>query len=80
VPFIDVKIYDRRLDEQSRQELIRRLTQAVVDVFDETIRPQTWVTLTAVALENWGIGGVQGGWLPVKGTFSAPRLLRSGCG
>ncbi|MEU9129825.1 tautomerase family protein [Kitasatospora sp. NPDC048540] len=60
MPFIDVKIYDRRLDEQSERELIERITQAVVDVFDESIRAQTWVTLTGVAPRQWGIGGVPG--------------------
>ncbi|GAA3078689.1 tautomerase family protein [Streptomyces sp. NPDC001709] len=61
MPFIDVKIYDRRLDENSERELIERLTQAVVDVFGEPVRPQTWVTLTGVPPRQWGIGGVQGG-------------------
>ncbi|MBB1242010.1 tautomerase family protein [Streptomyces durbertensis] len=60
MPFIDVKIYDRRLDEESERELIERLTQAVVDVFDESVRDQTWVTLTGVAPQRWGIGGVRG--------------------
>ena len=60
MPYIDVKIYDRRLDERSERELIERLTQAVVDVFDESVRAQTWVTLTAVPPQRWGIGGVTG--------------------
>jgi 4-oxalocrotonate tautomerase len=60
MPYIDVKIYDRRLDERSERELIERLTQAVVDVFDESVRAQTWVTLTGVSPQRWGIGGIPG--------------------
>jgi 4-oxalocrotonate tautomerase len=60
MPFIDVKIYDRRLDENSSRELIERLTQAVVDTFDEDVRGQTWVTLTGVEPRHWGIGGRPG--------------------
>ncbi|MFD7914690.1 4-oxalocrotonate tautomerase family protein [Streptomyces sp. NPDC059752] len=58
MPFIDVKIYERRLDERTERELVERITQAVVDVFDESIRPQTWVALTGVEPRRWGIGGV----------------------
>ncbi|MEU0374730.1 tautomerase family protein [Streptomyces sp. NPDC006283] len=60
VPFIEVKIYDRRLDEQSERELIERLTQATVDVFGEDIRDQTWIALSAIPPRRWGQGGVPG--------------------
>ncbi|MFI2710552.1 4-oxalocrotonate tautomerase family protein [Micromonospora sp. NPDC018662] len=60
MPYIDVKIYENRLDEKTERELIERLTAAVVDVFGESIRPQTWVTLTGVPHRRWGIGGEQG--------------------
>ncbi|QIP88257.1 hypothetical protein GLX30_34400 [Streptomyces sp. Tu 2975] len=59
MPFIDVKIYDRRLDEESERALIERLTQATVDVFGEDIREQTWITLTPAATPL-GLGGVPG--------------------
>ncbi|GGT43834.1 tautomerase family protein [Streptomyces kurssanovii] len=60
MPFIEVKIYDRRLDEESERALIERLTQATVDVFGEDIRDQTWITLTPVPPHRWGLGGVPG--------------------
>jgi len=60
VPFIEVKIYDRRLDEQSERELIERLTQATVDVFGEDIRDQTWIALSAIPPRRWGQGGTPG--------------------
>ncbi|MEU3838466.1 4-oxalocrotonate tautomerase family protein [Streptomyces sp. NPDC028635] len=60
MPFIDVKIYERRLTEESEADLIERLTQAVVDVFGEDVRDQTWIALTGVPPQRWGIGGTPG--------------------
>ena len=54
---IDVKIYEHRLDPDTRRELIAKLTDAVTAVFGEEIRPNTWIVLTPVPAENWGIGG-----------------------
>ncbi|MER7203042.1 hypothetical protein CG723_42115 [Streptomyces sp. CB01635] len=60
MPYIDVKIYDRRLTPESERALIERLTQATVDVFGEDIRAQTWITLTGIPAERWGIAGTPG--------------------
>ncbi len=46
MPFIDVKLYDRRLTEETERALIEGLTRAVVDVLGEEAREQTWVALT----------------------------------
>ncbi|MFE7842649.1 4-oxalocrotonate tautomerase family protein [Streptomyces sp. NPDC057474] len=60
MPYIDVKIYERRLTRESERALIERLTQAVVEVFGEEIREQTWVSLTGVPPQRWGIAGAPG--------------------
>jgi len=60
VPYIDVKLYEGRLDPDSTRRLIERLTQAVVDVYGEDIRDQTWVVLQGVPPARWGIGGRPG--------------------
>lgn len=67
MPFLDVRIYEGRLNEQTERELIARLTQAVVDVFGEPIRDQTWVVLTGVPPERWGIAGAPGASGPQPG-------------
>jgi 4-oxalocrotonate tautomerase len=58
MPIIEVKAFDRRFDdsEQSRL-LIERLTDALVSVYGEAIRAETWVLLEGVAPEHWGFGG-----------------------
>ncbi|MFF6918362.1 tautomerase family protein [Streptomyces sp. NPDC012466] len=60
MPFIDVKIYDRRLTPESERALIERLTQATVDVLGEEVREQTWITLTGIPAQRWGIAGKPG--------------------
>jgi 4-oxalocrotonate tautomerase len=60
MPFIDVKIYDRRLTPESERALIERLTQATVDVLGEEVREQTWITLTGIPTQRWGIAGKPG--------------------
>jgi 4-oxalocrotonate tautomerase len=61
MPLIEVQIYENRITEQTRARLIQRLTDAVVEVFGEDIRPQTWVVLTPVPPTHWGIAGQPGG-------------------
>ncbi|MFJ9447804.1 4-oxalocrotonate tautomerase family protein [Kitasatospora sp. NPDC101235] len=57
MPFIEVKIFEQRLTEQTERELVEQLTQATVNVFGESIRDQTWIVLTPVPAHRWGIGG-----------------------
>jgi 4-oxalocrotonate tautomerase len=61
VPYINVKIYEHRLDEKTEPALIERITDAVVAVFGEEMRPATWITLEPVPTHRWGIGGRPGG-------------------
>ncbi|MBN9743410.1 hypothetical protein DMP23_20295 [Amycolatopsis sp. A1MSW2902] len=60
MPYIDVKIYEGRLDPDSSRRLIARLTDAVAEVYGEAIREQTWIVLTPVPPQRWGIGGQAG--------------------
>ncbi|MEV1293174.1 4-oxalocrotonate tautomerase family protein [Pseudonocardia sp. NPDC049635] len=57
MPFIDVKIFEQRLTPQTQEQLVTELTDAVVRVFGESIRDQTWVVLDGVDPARWGIGG-----------------------
>lgn len=60
MPFIDVKLYQGRLNERTEQELITRITDAVVGVFGEEVRKDTWIVLNEVPAPRWGIGGRRG--------------------
>jgi len=58
MPIIEVKAFERRFQdpEQSRL-LIERLTDALVSVYGEAVRSETWVLLEGVAPDRWGFGG-----------------------
>jgi 4-oxalocrotonate tautomerase len=57
VPLIDVSILDGRLTPETAERLIARLTDAVADVFDDSVREHTWVVLRPVPPARWGIAG-----------------------
>ncbi|OKH99769.1 hypothetical protein A6A06_22080 [Streptomyces sp. CB02923] len=61
MPFVEVKIFEQRLTEQTERELVEQITQAAVNVFGEDVRDQTWVVLTPVPAHRWGIGGATHG-------------------
>lgn len=61
MPFIDVSILSHRLTPETREQLIARLTDAIVEVFDEDVRDHTWVALRPVPAEEWGIAGKPAG-------------------
>jgi len=54
MPLINVK--DVFTPDQKR-EIIERLTDAMVSVEGENMRPVTWVVVEEVASGDWGIGG-----------------------
>jgi 4-oxalocrotonate tautomerase len=60
MPMIEMKIYESRLNPDIRRGLISKLTNAVVDVFGEGIREQTWIVLTPVRESHWGVAGTPG--------------------
>ncbi|MFG2993531.1 4-oxalocrotonate tautomerase family protein [Streptomyces sp. NPDC048257] len=60
MPLIDVKLYQDRLDERTRAELIGRLTDAAAAVLGDEVREHTWVVLTGVPRQSWGIAGEPG--------------------
>lgn len=58
MPIIEVKALSHRfVDAQQNEQVIKALTEAMVVVFGESVRDQTWVLLTGVDRENWGFGG-----------------------
>ncbi|MFI2238483.1 4-oxalocrotonate tautomerase family protein [Streptomyces chrestomyceticus] len=60
MPFIEVKIYEKRLTPETERRLIERLTDASAEVFGDEVREHTWVVLQPVPAERWGIAGRPG--------------------
>jgi 4-oxalocrotonate tautomerase len=57
MPLIEVKLIENVVPPAKQQELIARITDAVVAVGGESIRSHTWVLLEEVRSGDWGIAG-----------------------
>jgi 4-oxalocrotonate tautomerase len=57
MPLVQIKGVGGYLSLEQKQELIRRVTDAVVSVEGEGLRQVTWVTIEDVAPGAWGVGG-----------------------
>jgi len=57
MPFINVKVIEGVFDAAQKQAIIEQLTDAMVAIEGESMRPVTWVVLEEVRSGQWGIGG-----------------------
>jgi len=57
MPFINVKIIEGVFSDAQKQEIINKLTDTMVSIEGENMRPVTWVVLEEVKSGDWGIGG-----------------------
>ena len=57
MPLIQVKLIEGVFNATEKAALIEKLTDAMVSVEGEAMRPVTWVTLEEVTSGQWGIGG-----------------------
>lgn len=57
MPLIQIRGVGGYLSLEEKQELIRRVTDAVLSVEGEGLRSVTWVTIEDVEPGAWGVGG-----------------------
>ena len=57
MPLIQVKLIEKVFTAQQKQEMIKKLTDAMVSIEGEKMRPVTWVVIEEVTSGEWGIGG-----------------------
>ncbi|PWJ27312.1 4-oxalocrotonate tautomerase [Branchiibius hedensis] len=57
MPLIEVSVIQDVFTPQQKQEIIGRLTEAMVQVEGENMRPVTWCVVREVASGDWGIAG-----------------------
>ena len=57
MPLIQVKLIERVFTAPQKQEIIERLTDAMVAIEGEGMRSVTWCVVEEVASGNWGFGG-----------------------
>jgi 4-oxalocrotonate tautomerase len=57
MPLVQIKGISEFLTLDQKQEVIKKVTDAIVSVEGEGIRPVTWVIIEDVKSGEWGIGG-----------------------
>ena len=57
MPFVNVKLIKGVFDADQKRAMIEKLTDTMVDIEGEAMRPVTWVTVEEVESGDWGIGG-----------------------
>jgi 4-oxalocrotonate tautomerase len=57
MPLINVKVIENVFTADQKTEMVRRLTEAMVAVEGENMRPVTWVIVEEVNSGDWAIGG-----------------------
>lgn len=59
MPLIEVKMIEGVFNTAKKQEIVKKLTDAMVSIEGEALRPYTTVLLEEVRSSDWAIGGKQ---------------------
>jgi 4-oxalocrotonate tautomerase len=57
MPLIQVRLIEGVFSDAQKQDMIRKLTDAMVSIEGEKMRGVTWVIVEEVKSGDWGIGG-----------------------
>jgi 4-oxalocrotonate tautomerase len=57
MPLIQVKVIEGVFSSEQKREMVRKLTDAMVSIEGENMRPVTWVVIEDVKSGEWGVGG-----------------------
>jgi 4-oxalocrotonate tautomerase len=57
MPLVNIKLIEGVFSESQKQEMVKKVTDAMVSVEGENMRPVTWVVVEEVRSGDWGIGG-----------------------
>ena len=57
MPLIEVHLIEKVFNPEQKKQIIQKLTDAMVSIEGENMRPVTWVVIEEVAGGEWAIGG-----------------------
>jgi len=57
MPLVQVSLVEGVFTADQKRTMIRRLTDTMVEIEGESLRPVTWVVIEEVRSGDWGIGG-----------------------
>jgi 4-oxalocrotonate tautomerase len=57
MPFINVKVIEGVFSPEQKSQIVRRLTDTMVEIEGEAMRPVTWTVIEEVKSGDWAIAG-----------------------
>ncbi|MPZ08690.1 MAG: 4-oxalocrotonate tautomerase [Kiloniellaceae bacterium] len=57
MPLVDIQLIEGVFNKDQKQEMIAKVTDAMVAIEGEAMRGVTWVRVHEIASGEWGIGG-----------------------
>jgi 4-oxalocrotonate tautomerase len=57
MPMVTVKLIEGVFTPEQKHEMIRKITDTMVEIEGESLRPVTWVVVEEVRSGDWGIAG-----------------------
>lgn len=57
MPFVNIKIIEGVFNKEQKQKMIEKVTDTMVSIEGENMRPVTWVVVEEVKSGDWGIAG-----------------------
>jgi 4-oxalocrotonate tautomerase len=57
MPLVTVKVIEGVFTPEQKHEMIHRITDTMVEIEGENLRPVTWVLVEEVHSGDWGIAG-----------------------
>jgi 4-oxalocrotonate tautomerase len=57
MPLINVKVIEGVFSSEQKTQIIRKLTDAMIDIEGEAMRAVTWTVIEEVRSGEWGIAG-----------------------
>jgi len=57
MPFVEIKLIEGVFSQAQKKEMIEKVTDTMVSIEGEKMRPVTWVVVNEMKSGDWGIGG-----------------------
>ena len=76
MPMIQVKVIEGVFTDAQKRQIVQRVTDAMVSIEGENMRPVTWVIVEEVKSGSWGIGGKPLTTADVKALAAGPSEAR----
>lgn len=57
MPMLNVRVIEGVFTPEQKRQMISQLTETMVEIEGESLRPVTWVIVEEVKSGDWGIGG-----------------------